>query len=191
MPFDYGPTPPPEPSPAQVMDVLFAAARSEQVPASPAVAAAPPTMIGLDTGRFDTGVDAPTATLTGLLDSELFRPDTNEAPPGPRLIDIDSHHHQVANTDVAAMAIESTHYEGAAVSSVVMADLDTGRSVVVDVAAGGTSAATMLDLTHHQRPMTNIDVSGGVRTCANCGTRGNLSRCLSCGARLASGPEEG
>ena len=73
--FDYGATPPPEPTAAQVFDAL-AGMPTVSVVQRPAEAAVP-TLPGLDTGRYDVG-EVEADDVPGLIDSTLFRAMTPE-----------------------------------------------------------------------------------------------------------------
>jgi hypothetical protein len=186
MPFDYGQAAPPEPTPAQVMDVLFAASSQPLVQAP--VAVTPPS-IPLDSGRYDAVVAVATTSLPGLMDSDIFGPETSSAPVGMAMLDIDRHHHDDVVDTGSSIDVEATRHASVAVVATSLLELET-KQVVGDVAAGGTAAATMLDVTIGQRPLRVTPVGAMVRVCGNCGTSGVPPRCVSCGTKLSSGGEE-
>lgn len=73
--FDYGPTPPPEPTPAQVQEALVAAAMQERMAVSVPDGAPVGDAGFVDRGRYDEVSTVPVVpeAIPGFVDSTLFK----------------------------------------------------------------------------------------------------------------------
>lgn len=208
MTFDYGPNPPPEPSPLDVFDAIAATTNSGHTPMAPIATVPPPTtptpprapppaprrqdgptLADLDTGRFSVG-DVVVDDVPGLVDSTLFKSMTP------------------THVDVALMAgLETTRQAGVDIAVPVYRMEIEGRAdeigdvVVVpvpglfgsdlfktdiDIAAGAAAAGDILEVTPNAGRPRKAKSDGGLRptVCASCSTVHFLARCPICGTAV-------
>jgi hypothetical protein len=198
MAFDYGPSPPPEPSAAEVFDALAGASGgpppSSPSPSPPAVqaAAAGPTLAGLDTGRFEVG-EVPIDDVPGLIDSTLFKamtPDHVDVAPISGLELTMQVGGDVPVTPAHIPGLEARADVGDVVDIAPVPGLfgsDVFRADV-DIGAGAAAAGDVLEVSPNAgRRKAKVQDDGPRRVvCASCSTVHFLARCPSCGTAAPS-----
>jgi predicted RNA-binding Zn-ribbon protein involved in translation (DUF1610 family) len=192
MTFDYGPSPPPEPTAAQIFDAL-ADVGAPQAPAPSSSPAPPtatpdvPTLAGLDTGRFEVG-EVPIDDVPGLIDSTLFKAMTPEHVDVTPIAGLELTMQGGSDVPVAPAPIPGLEARADAVGTVDVAPVpglfgsDLFRTDV-DIGAGAAAAGDVLEVSPNAaRRRTRVASAGPRRVvCASCSTVHVLARCPSCG----------
>lgn len=195
MAFDYGASPPPEPTSAQVFDALAGASAASTPPTTTTTPPAPiastasegPTLAGLDTGRFEVG-EVPIDDVPGLIDSTLFKamtPDHVDVTPLSGLELTMQVGGDVPVTPTHIPGLEARADDVGAVDVAPVPGLfgsDLFRTDV-DIGAGAAAAGDILEVSPNAARRKTKAVDDGPRrvVCASCSTVHFLARCPSCG----------
>ncbi len=210
MVFNYGPQPPPEPTPAQVFDAL-AAASDGPVPSTPPAPAAPAApspprapastggaaLAGLDTGRFDVG-EVEIDDVPGLIDSRLFgimTPAHVDVAPVPGLeLTMQAERETIAVQPTTIPGLErrddgDRDVQVAAVPGLFSSDL---FRTDVDVQAGAAASTAVLEVSPNaaSRIGRRPESERHRVVCATCSSVHFLARCPSCGTAVIDHDEE-
>jgi hypothetical protein len=189
--FDYGASPPPEPTPAQVFDALAAASGAPSMAATtpPAPPPAPDVapLAGLDTGRFEVG-EVPIVDVPGLIDSTLFKAMTPDHVDVAPISGLEPTTQAGGDVPVATAPIPGLEARADAVGAVDVAPVpglfgsDLFRTDV-DIGAGAAAAGDVLEVSPNAaRRRTTVDSDGPRRVvCPSCSTVHFVARCPVCG----------
>jgi len=202
MVFDYGPSPPPEPSAAQIFDALAGQSGAPSTPPTPAAPSTPPTMrrpaepevptlAGLDTGRYEVG-EVPIDDVPGLIDSTLFRAMTPDHVDAAPIAGLELTMQQGGDVEVAPALIPGLEARADAVDVAEIAPVPGlfGSDVFradVDIGAGAAAAGDVLEVSPNAGRRTHARDDAPRRVvCATCSTVHFLARCPSCGTAAPS-----
>jgi len=182
--FDYGATPPPEPTAAQVFDAL---AGVPTVSGGQRRAEADvPTLPGLDTGRYEVG-EVQVDDVPGLIDSTLFRAMTPEYVDVVPISGFERTMQTEADVPVTAAVIPGldTRIDPVDVAAIAPVAGLFGSDVFrtdVDISAGAAAAGDILEVSPNAaRRWHRHDDAPRRCVCASCSTVHFLARCPSCG----------
>jgi hypothetical protein len=182
--FDYGATPPPEPTAAQVFDALAGVPIVSAVhrPVEPDV----PTLPGLDTGRYEVG-EVQLDDIPGLVDSTLFRAMTPEYVDVVPMSGIERTMQAEVDVPLAVAVIPGldTRIDAVDVADIAPVPGLFGSDVFrtdVDISAGAAAAGDILEVSPNAARRSRIDDDASRRSvCPSCSTIHFRRRCPSCG----------